>query len=60
LKADSKVINIFATFEDDRTPLHHAAERGMTEVATLMIGMGADVNAADKYMVSLSVGEHAV
>ena len=35
-------------FQDKRTPLHYAAFNGMTEVATLLINSGANLNAVDK------------
>ena len=42
-------VNPNALDEYQRTPLHWAASRGMTEVAALLIQKGARVNAGDCY-----------
>ena len=38
-------------FQDKKTPLHYAARNGRTEVATLFINNGANVNAVDKVSI---------
>ena len=37
--------------QDGHTPLHKAAEKGHTEIASLLIGHGADISSKDKVRI---------
>ena len=41
--------------QDGDTPLHIAAENGHTEIASLLIGSGADIHSKDKVSILVYV-----
>ena len=45
----------FSNFQEDKTPLHIAAEKNSTDIAEILISKGADINAKDNINFSILV-----